>query len=386
MSESGGRILFLDQSGQLGGAELCLADIAQGFGDSAQVVLLQDGPFAGLLRHRGVPVDVLAMDKALGGLGKAAGFADFVGRAPALASGVAALRRKIAGSDIVYFNTAKALALGAVAAAGVGVRRIFHLHDLLTSDHFSSLNLRVLTGAANRCDVVIANSRATADAFVAAGGHAPCEVIPNGFDPVAIDAITDAMVAAHRREWNPDNAPVVAVFGRLARWKGQDVVLRAIESLPGVRLWIVGAPLFTDDDRKFAEGIARDASRLGGRVELVGFREDIPLWMRSADVVVHSSTVPEPFGRVIVEAMFAGKPVIATAAGGPLEIVQDGETGMLVPAGDPAALAGGIRVLLEDPAWAQAMGKAGRQRAQEKFSLSVVLEQTRQVVYSNLRP
>lgn len=144
--------------------------------------------------------------------------------------------------------------------------------------------------------------------------------------------------------------------------------------------------MFTEDDRRFAQELEREAGCLGGRVQLVGFREDVPLWMRSAHVVVHSSTVPEPFGRVIVEAMFAGKPVVATAAGGPLEIVRDGETGILVPPGDPAALAEGIRGLLEAPTLAQAMGRAGRHRAQEKFSLSVVLEQTRRVVYSNLRP
>lgn len=385
MSKARPEVLFIDQSGQIGGAELCLADVAAAFGVAARVLLLQDGPFAALLRRRGVAVDVVAMDRAWGGLGKSAGVGDFARRAPALLRGVAELRREIARSDIVYFNTAKALALGRLASTGLGVRRIFHLHDLATREHFSAANLRVLTGAANRCDAVIANSRATADAFRAAGGRAVCEVIPNGFDPAEIDAVTDAQIAAHRKTWNPDNAPVVAVFGRLARWKGQDVVMRAVERLPGVCLWIVGAPLFTEDDRQFAAELEAAARRLGGRVRLAGFRDDVALWMRSADVVVHSSVAAEPFGRVLVEAMFAGKPVVASAAGGPCEIVDDGVTGCLVPPGDPVALARAVAALLEDPAAAAAMGRAGRVRAGAKFSLSVVLEQTRLVVYSNVR-
>ena len=91
--------------------------------------------------------------------------------------------------------------------------------------------------------------------------------------------------------------------------------------------------------RRRAAGRDCAALGLGDRVHLVGFRDDIPDVMNAWDVVVHASVRPEPFGRVILEGMLLGKPVMATAAGGVPELIEHGRTGFLVPPGDAAALA-----------------------------------------------
>jgi glycosyltransferase involved in cell wall biosynthesis len=371
-------VLFVDQSGQPGGAELCLMDLAAGLGGS--VLLLAGGPFEGMLRERGVEVSVLAAGPALhraekgsSGMRVARGVFDAMAFLPRL-------RAATGGRSLLYFNTAKALVLGKLARPAH--RAVFHLHDLPDPSHFSKSNIRLLVAAANRTRAVIANSRATASAFRAAGGRAPVTVIPNGFDPDAFDAVDDASVRALRGRWNPRGAPVLAVFGRISRWKGQDLLLRAAYTLPDVVVWVVGEAFYTDDDRAYARELrilAADPA-VGGRIVFAGQQGDVPVWMKAADVVVHTSVSPEPFGRVIVEAMLAGKPVVAAAAGGPSEILDHGKTGLLYPPGDLGALGAALRELLDHPAAALQLGRNARNAARANYSLASVLARTRAVI------
>jgi glycosyltransferase involved in cell wall biosynthesis len=104
-------------------------------------------------------------------------------------------------------------------------------------------------------------------------------------------------------------------------------------------------------------------------VEFTGFRNDVPDLIRGLDLIVHASTTGEPFGQVIVQGMAAGKPVVATNGGGVPEIVVDGTTGLLVPMDDAPALGAAICKLLAAPETAAAMGKAGRKRVLEHFTI-----------------
>ena len=218
---------------------------------------------------------------------------------------------------------------------------------------------------------VLVNSEATRAAFVQAGGDArKTHVVYNGLDAEAFDAVSEAEVEALRRRLGLAGVPVVGVFSRLAFWKGQHVLLEALAHLPGVHALLVGEALF-EPDRQYRAALERQAVHLGlpGRVHFLGFRSDVPLLMRMADVVTHTSTAPEPFGRVIVEGMLAKKPVVATRAGGALEIIEEG-AGVLVPPGDAGALADALRSLLEQPVSARQMGTRGYARAATHFSVS----------------
>ena len=110
------------------------------------------------------------------------------------------------------------------------------------------------------------------------------------------------------------------------------------------------------------------------RVHFLGFRDDVPRLMRLSDVVVHASVAAEPFGRMIVEGMLAKSPVVAGRAGGALEIVEDGVTGLLVPPGDPESLSGVLAGLLQNPSTSQALAEAGYTAARKRFSLAAMLE------------
>lgn len=169
--------------------------------------------------------------------------------------------------------------------------------------------------------------------------------------------------------------PVLAMVGRIARWKGQDVFLKAAAqvhaAMPQVRFVIAGGPVVRDDELFQVELVemVRDLG-LAQVVIFTGVRGDVPSILAACSGLVLPSVSPEPFGRVVLEAMAAARPVIATAHGGPLEIVVPGESGWLVPPSDPDALAQAMIELLAAPERAQAMGQAGRARCAQHFSLA----------------
>jgi glycosyltransferase involved in cell wall biosynthesis len=158
------------------------------------------------------------------------------------------------------------------------------------------------------------------------------------------------------------------MVGRISPWKGQDVFLRAFGqafSGDGARASIVGSPLFGEEDFD-AEIQALAASLgLGGRVTFTGFRDDVAAELRTMDVLVHASVIPEPFGLVVVEGMAAGLAVIASDAGGPSEVVEHGVTGLLYPPGDVDALAAALRQAASDPDLRRRLGQAARRKAEE---------------------
>jgi len=351
-----------------------------------------------------VPVEVLPLDPRAAGYEKAGGVRTQLAAAPAVlrqARRLAAMAREF---DVIYTNTQKAFVIGAVAGAFARRPVVWHLRDMLTAGHFSNANRRVAVTLANRfARLVICNSQATADAFLAAGGR-PGEkvrVVYNGIDPEPFDAVSDEDAAGVRHALEiPAEAFVVGVFGRLTPWKGQDVLLDAAARLiapgspgspatpanpatpgtpgtpgaPPLHVLVVGEALFTPEDQAYAKQLRSRAAAgpLAGRVHLLGFRDDIAAVMKACDAVVHCSTQPEPFGRVIVEGMLAGRAVVAANAGGAAEIVRDGETGLLTPPGDAAALAEALHTLRTDAGRAARLAAAGRADAVERFSVDAM--------------
>ena len=107
--------------------------------------------------------------------------------------------------------------------------------------------------------------------------------------------------------------------------------------------------------------VAEDPT-LAGRVHFTGHQDDVYAWMDALDIVVHAS-FGEPFGLVLVEAMALGKPLVATAAGGPTEIIEHGVSGLLVPPGDSVSLADAIGRILNEPGLASSLSVGARRRA-----------------------
>jgi glycosyltransferase involved in cell wall biosynthesis len=377
------RVLFVNHTATLGGGELSLYDLATGMRDRCRVLLFQDGPFRELLRDGGVDVRVLRAGRAVLRARRDAGGRPGAGTALGVASLALRLAARAVRYDVLYANSQKALV--ACGPAGWLTRRpvIWHLRDLLTDEHFSVQQRRVAVGLARRFAArVIANSNATRDAYVAAGGDKDhVRVVYNGIDPAPFDRVPAESSGRIRAEMGLTDEPIVGLFGRIATWKGQNVLIEALPRLPGVHALIVGEALFAAD-RGMPAALRGLADRLGvgERVHLVGYRRDVPELMHACDVIVHASTSAEPFGRVIVEGMLAGRPVVASAAGGALELIVDGRTGRLTRSGDVGDLADAISQLLSDSALRATMAAAAGKEARERFSLDRVREKVNAVI------
>ena len=373
------KTLYLSHAAALGGAELYLHDYLKYCGSNrhnqgSKVLLFAEGEFAASLRAVGAEVEVVAApQKLLGVTREARGY-----KSLGVASGLLALARKVARTaadyDVIFANSQKAFMVGALAALTSRKPLVWCLHDILTAEHFSAANRKLVITLANLTGaLVVANSQATADAFVEAGGRAAkVRVVYNGIDVDAYHksgAAADPAATDLRRNLGIGDAPVVGVFSRLSAWKGQHVLLEALTELPGVHVVLVGDALFGED--AYAERLREQTQRwgLGDRVHFLGFRRDIPELMRCVDIVAHTSVTAEPFGRVVVEGMLSAKPVIATRAGAIPEIISDGETGLMVEPGNASALAAAISATLTAPERAAALGTAARRAARERFSL-----------------
>jgi glycosyltransferase involved in cell wall biosynthesis len=309
---------------------------------------------------------------------KAAGVLAYFCAIPGMALLIYRAMKSAKDFELLYANTAKALVVAVVVAFLLRKQFCFHLHDILSADHFSAINRRLIVALANRAQAVVANSQATAEAYKNAGGkNRRVRVIPNGFQPFHFQSGCSVAAAGRWRGTREGKFPVVGLFGRITPWKGQHIFLKALAELPDVRGLIVGEALFTGEDRRYSQELRELAAqlRIADRIHFTGFSPDIVPLLLSVDFVAHCSTSPEPFGRVIVEAMLAGRPVIATRAGGAMEIVADNQTGLLVKPGDSHALAAAIQRLIEDRGFAAEMGRAAKRDAEERFNLDRILQQ-----------
>lgn len=232
-------------------------------------------------------------------------------------------------------------------------------------------------------EIVIAASRFIAG-VVTERHRVPAErvrVIPRGIDPSRFDpaAVDACRLARLMHEWRvPDGAPTVVMPGRLTGWKGQSVLIDALARLEHRNA--VAVLVGSDQGRRsYTRGLIRQAQRLGvaGRLRLVGECDDMPAALLLSDVVVHASTRPEAFGRVVVEAQAMARPVVAADLGGPVETVAHEVTGLRVPAGDSGALAAAIdRVLAASVEARQSLGAAARAAVLERYTVRAMQEAT----------
>ena len=191
-------------------------------------------------------------------------------------------------------------------------------------------------------------------------------VVPNG---VSLESFQGSRDPVLRRELDlGTDRPVVLTVARLDAAKGIAHLLEAASRVPEALFVVAGdGPLRGDLERQ-----AREAG-LGDRVRFLGQRWDVPALLHAADLFVLPS-LSEGLPLTVLEAMAAGAPVVATAAGGTAEAVVHGETGLLVPPADPAALAGAVRTLLADRERALEMAAAARARVRERFSAETMVK------------
>ncbi len=373
------KILFLDQSGKPGGAELCLIDIAKPYQKNCLVGLFADGSFKDLLEKNQIPVQILT-NKAIQVKKESSlkqGLASITQLAP-LINRVVKLARNY---ELIYANTQKALVVGAIASILSRRPLVFHLHDILSPEHFSQINRRIAVTLANRAKLVIVNSQASKEAFIEAGGKAELvEIVYNGFEPQKYIS-NESEIQQVRQNLELEDKFIVGHFSRLAPWKGQHILIEALANCPPeVVVILVGDALFGEQDyvKQLQQQI--DTLKLQNRIKFLGFRNDIPLLMAACNLVAHTSTSPEPFGRVIVEAMLSGTPVVAAASGGAVELVEPGINGFLATPSNPQELTEVINICLQDKQKTVAIAQKARNSASQRFHVANINQQIAQLL------
>ena len=365
------RILFVGHTGQIGGAELILLDVVAGR-ESSSAFLFEDGPLAKALAERKLKLIISGWGRGLSRFRRDSKWLAAVPLAGRLALIVEELALAAKSHDLVYANSQKAFVLAAIASVFVRRPLIWHLHDIMSAEHFGGLQRRTQVMLANaRATRVIVPSRAAAEAFIEAGGRRELvEIVPNG---LALPPEPRSAAELRRSLGLPDG-PLVGVFSRLAAWKGQHVLIEALAGLPGVGCVVVGDALF--GEQAYAAELKQMVRErgLGDRVRFLGHRSDVPRLMKAVDVMVHPSIDPEPFGRTLVEAMLAGVPVIATNAGAAPDILEGGRAGTLVPPNDAPALARAIAAVLARPETLDGQLAYASRRAAAQYGLTQMLE------------
>jgi glycosyltransferase involved in cell wall biosynthesis len=342
------QVLLLDHHPQvLGGGQLSLLALMKHLQDCAPCCLCPGGGEleAALRRERLAAEGMDFPPLGLGGAGQ-------IWRA------LRSLRRRAKAAALLHANSSRAMFYAGLAGRFAGVPVLWHVRIADAEGNWD----RFLGGMARR---IVVNSQATRRRFAGSGLEDKVRVIYNGEE---LERYALAEGGAVRRELG--GRPLIGMVGRLSPEKDHETFLRAAARVAGgwpeARFAIVGEDPEPGQPRRRA--LESLAGRLGleGRVKFTGARRDIPELMAGLDLLVHC-THRESFGRVLVEAMAAARPVVATAVGGIPEVV--GECGLLVPEGDADEVARAVESLLADAEAASHLGRAGQRRARAHFSI-----------------
>jgi len=355
-------------------------------GHIVRAVLPGDGPLAGRLRASGIDVEIIPF-----------GLTRRLGEIRRVVSAELRLLRCVRAfrPDVIHAHL-----IGAVLAcrlASAGERRALRVIQApgktsLLSPRLQWLDRRTLF----RDDLVMGSCNAIAGQYLALGARSVA-VSYYGCDVRRLDPLTTG--AAFRAEFGlSGTVPTVGMVAHMYSSrlhdlndrgiKGHEVFLDAapliLREVPGAHLFVVGDELVGDG--QYRRGLeSRAAARgLGGRVHFTGHRTDIASVLAGLDVVVNPS-LEESACYTMVEALLMRRGVVASNVGGLPDTVQHGETGLLVPPGDPAALAVAVTELLADPGRRRTMGRWGRERCLRKFDINATVAQVEALYRDGLR-
>jgi glycosyltransferase involved in cell wall biosynthesis len=378
----------------MGGAEMSLLDMLASMRDAKPdwtlgLITGGDGPLTSNASRLGVLTTVLPFPPIFARLGDSSIikgpigvkqgrvkiFAKTLLACPSVLSYLKKLRYsiKIFAPDVIHTNGFKMHILG-IWARRQSTPVIWHIRDYV---QIRPVMAKLLKWHVARCSAIIANSKSVAeDVHTICENTVPVHTIYNAIDlnrfsPNGPALDLDSLSGLPTAE---TGTVKVGLLATLAKWKGHEIFLRALSILPKdlkVRGYIIGGALYqTEGSQHSLDELRALTAQLGlsKKVGFTDFVENPAAAIRALDIVVHASIRPEPFGRVIVEAMACGRAVIASEAGGAAEIVSSGKGVLGHPLGDIEAMAGLIMQLVSDKALRSRLGKFGRATVVNHFN------------------
>jgi glycosyltransferase involved in cell wall biosynthesis len=352
-------VLYVSHTSTIGGGERSLLDLIGALPDDIQPSLAApDGELASAAAALGVPWTAIE--------GSAASLRFDLQSMPRelrrLGSSLRAVRAAARTMDVVHANSVRA---GLLSAAAGSARVVVHVRDVLPPGRTSDV---VKTVVRHRANTVVANSEFTARAFGGPAVVAPPWVDETRFAPA---------------EQGTRGAPLLGIVGQITPWKGQleaiEILAGVRQSMPEARLLVCGSVRFQGTTRYDNPAYERllhervEALGLTNAVDFAGERGDVEAVLRVLDVLLVPSW-EEPFGRVVIEGMATGLPVVATSVGGPASIIHDGIDGLVLPPRKVDVWVEAVAGLLADPDRRAILGAAARGRALSAYSRDACLE------------
>ena len=339
-----------EESSVVGGGELSFIDVISGLvknGSRLLVLVPASGEVETRLRSEGVETAVLEIPQMRPW--------HLINMLRSIFRGIALCKKHQAG--LIYVNGTRSCLYGGLIGRIMGIPVVWHCR-ITEKAYYDQLLHRL-------CTCIVTNSRATADRF-SGQPQKKVKVVYNGLD---INWLTDSLISA------PEEIPVgqinILMLARVSMEKRHDLTLEAFESIAieneHVHLYCVGGVDLNDQDLRSSLIATSRKSPFAARIHWIDAVEDIRPWLKAATIMVLPSDY-ESFGRVLIEAMACGVPVLASQVGGVPEIITDGVDGLMFPAGDAEALTGAIRQVLTDDELKQRLINGGLKRAND-FSL-----------------
>jgi len=385
------KLLFFNHQAEMGGAEFSLFETLKNIDKDnfdVSVILGCEGPFRKNLEEEGLKVKVLNLPKNILSLKRSTDKNNSIKSFTKAIFDLFVSKKLIKEGlnkekpDLLIFNTVKSACLGSSVANKLGIKTAWIVRDMLTKDFFKRFYLNVIRFLTRKVSKVICISNCVKEAY------SSLDYLSNkDISVLYVGILYDGLTLPKLKKVSNLN-PVISLIGRLEPWKGQDVFIKAAAILlrknPKISFLIVGSPLFErgDYENKCKELVK--SLDIEKNVSFLGFRKDVSEIISSSDLVIHSSIKPEPFGRVIVEAMACGTPVIATNIGGPKEIITNNKNGVLIEPNNPKLLAETILNLLKDKKKMKELGKNAIKRARD-FDSKINAEVFEKIVKQTLK-
>jgi len=376
-------ILYVHSSADLYGSDRCLLDVVKNLDRDRfrPVVIL---PYRGILSEEieraGVKVihqDPWVLRKVIF---RAKKFKGYFMNLPSYVKGIMKIIKEEKVS-LVHSNTGVVLG-GALAAKLCGLPHVWHLREFFSDFPFLWYFYSHFMGIMSGKIVCISDAVASQlPGFV----RAKAVVVHDGIDLKSYGTLDDQDgQASLRKELGiGEGTMIVGAIGRVSEIKAQDIFIRAIPDVlsvfPRTKFLIVGDIFPGHEPFMRRIKVLVEALGLSSHVIFTGFRRDAAAMVRLMDIVVQATRIPEGLGISLIEAMAAGKAVIAAGGGGSDEVVEDGKTGLLIAPGDFRALAQAIIRLLSTDPLRERMGDEGRRRAAEIFSIERTISLIQQI-------
>lgn len=367
------RILCVHQGAELYGSDRSFLQAVEALREGwpkaqIRIILAADGPLRGKLES--FADDVIVRDLAI--LRLASPILTALKATIALPYYVMRASMDILWADLIYINTT-VIADYIIAARIASTKSVVHVREIPKAKAMPIISGLIRISGAG----IIFNSHATAAAFSLPTTRQ--EVVHNG-----VDAVGDALPPLLPKSFSAERPLRLALLGRISDWKGQDLLIESISCLTlieraNVRVRIVGSAY-----RDSAEPVATLQASIEGYglsdvVSLEPFLDDPTDVYEWADICIVPSRLPEPFGRVAIEAMAHGRPVIAAGHGGLTEIVEDGKSGWLFDPNSAIGLASAIRDVLQDPRDCSRRANISLERFRTHFSAEAMSQRLRAI-------